>query len=195
MYDHSLLSKKAQKAEFWNEYAQTMPREKLDGLHIQRLKNLLEYAYEYNPFYKELYDRHGVNVYEIKTLEDFKDKVPLTDKPMMQSSQKNGNLYGDNLTTDSSFLAVHYATSGTTGKPLNEAWDEYAMWRGGESWCPAFWSAGIRPEDSFYFAFDFGQFAGFWSAYFGALRFGAQVISGAGVGMNSEKRIENIMDL
>ena len=69
------------------------------------------------------------------------------------------------------------------------------MWRAGESWCPAFWSAGIRPEDSFYFAFDFGQFAGFWSAYFGALRFGAQVISGAGVGMTSEKRIENIMDL
>jgi len=195
MYNHGLISQKAEEAKYWNEYSQTMPREKLDELHIQRIKNLLEYAYENNAFYKQLYDRHEVNIYDIHTLEDFITKIPLTDKPMMQPSQKDGNLYGDNMSTDNSFIAMHYATSGTTGKPLNEAWEDSAMWRIGDSWCPAYWAAGIRPKDSFYFAYDFGQFAGFWSAYFGAIRFGAKIISGAGVGMTTEKRVENIMDL
>lgn len=195
MHGSSLISEKSNKATFWNEYSQTMSREKLDDLHIRRLKELLKYSYENNAFYKELYDRHGVNLDEIKTLDDFKNKIPLTDKPMMQPSQREGHLYGDNIATDNSFIAAHYATSGTTGKPLNEAWEDYAIWRIGDSWCPAYWAAGIRPEDSFYFAYDFGQFAGFWSAYYGAIQFGATIISGAGAGMTTEKRIVNIMDL
>jgi len=195
MFNYSLISEKAKESKYWNEYAQTMPREKLEAIQLKRLKNLLEYAYENNPFYKKLYDHHGVNVYEIQTLEDFKTKIPLTDKPMMQPSQSEDNCYGDNIATDSSFIVAHFMTSGTTGKPLNEATEDYGMWRVGEAWCPAYWGAGIRPEDSFYFAFDFGQFAGFWSAYYGALRFGAKIISGAGAGVTSEKRIQQILDL
>lgn len=195
MFNYSLISEKAGKSKYWNEYAQTMPREKLEAIQLKRLKNLLEYAYENNPFYKELYDRYGVNVYEIQTLEDFKTKIPLTDKPMMQPSQSEDNCYGDNLSTDSSFIVAHFQTSGTTGKPMNEALEDCTIWRLGESWCPAYWGAGIRPDDSFYFAFDFGSFAGFWSAYYGVLRFGGKVISGSGAGMTSEKRIQQILDL
>jgi phenylacetate-CoA ligase len=40
---------------------------------------------------------------------------------------------------------------------------------------------GIRPTDSFYFAFGWGNFAGFWSAYWGARRLGCRVISGGGL--------------
>jgi len=195
MFNYSLVSDKAEKSNYWNEYAQTMSREELDELHLKRLKNLLVYAYENNSFYKELYDRYRVNVYEIETLQDFKNKIPLTDKPMIQPSQSEDNLYGDNIATNNSFIAAHYATSGTTGKPMNEAWEDYAIWRVGESWCPAFWSVGIRPGDSFYFAYDFGQFAGFWSAYYGVIRFGGKTISGAGTGVTSEKRIQLILDL
>jgi len=195
LYKGKLLSAKGYQARYWNEYSQTMPREKLNELHLKRIKNVLRYAYETNKFYRELYDRHKVNIDDIKTLDDFKYKVPLTDKPMIQPSQTPDNLYGDNLSVDESFIAQHFATSGTTGKPLYEAWEDYVIWRVGHSWCPAYWSVGIRPEDTFYFAFDFGGFAGFWSAYFGALRFGAKVISGAGVGMTTEKRIQQILEL
>jgi len=189
------LSSKGYEARYWNEYSQTMSQEKLSELHLKRIKNFLRYAYDANKFYRGLFDRQKVNIDDIKTLEDFKYRIPLTDKPMIQESQNPYNLYGDNLSVDVSFIAGHFVTSGTTGKPLHEAWEDYTIWRVGQSWCPAFWSVGIRPEDTFYFAFDFGGFAGFWSAYFGALRFGAKVISGAGVGVTTEKRIHQILEL
>lgn len=195
MHKNKLLSPKSYKSIYWNEYSQTIPREKLNYLHLKRLRNLLQYAYENNKFYRDLYDKHQVNIDDIKTLDDFKYMIPLTDKPMIQASQTSNNLYGDNMAVDNSFIAAHFATSGTTGKPLNEAIEDYSMWRVGQSWCPAYWSAGMRPDDTFFFAFDFGGFAGFWTAYWGALRFGAKIVSGAGVGMTTEKRIQQILDL
>lgn len=195
MYNGNLLPEKAYQAHYWNEYSQTMGREKLNTLHLQRIRNLLKYAYENNIFYQELYDRHGVNIDAIRTLEDFKYKIPLTDKPMVGKSQSADSMYGDNLSVNPSFIGIHFATSGTTGKPLYEAFDDYAMWRVGASWCPAYWSVGIRPEDTFYFAFDFGTFAGFWTAYWGAIVFGSKIISGAGVGVTTEKRIDQILTL
>jgi len=195
MYKNRLLSPKSYESRYWNEYSQTMPREKLNDLHLKRLQNLLKYAYENNKFYLDLYDKHQVNIDDIKTLDDFKYMIPLTDKPMIQASQTSNNLYGNNMAVDNSFILAHFATSGTTGKPLYEAFEEYSIWRVGQSWCPAYWSAGMRPDDTFYFAFDFGGFVGFWTAYWGALRFGAKIISGAGVGITTEKRIQQILDL
>jgi phenylacetate-CoA ligase len=42
------------------------------------------------------------------------------------------------------------------------------------------WALGIRPDDAFYFAFNWGPYAGFWSAYWGARRLGVRVVSGGG---------------
>jgi phenylacetate-CoA ligase len=53
--------------------------------------------------------------------------------------------------------------------------------RYGESWVYGFWGLGIRPTDTFYFAFGWGNFAGFWSAYWGARRLGCRIISGGGL--------------
>jgi phenylacetate-CoA ligase len=52
---------------------------------------------------------------------------------------------------------------------------------------------GIRPRDSFYFAFTWGTFIGFWSAYWGVRRLGATVYSGGGV--NTEMRLKQILEL
>ncbi|MFI4987439.1 MAG: phenylacetate--CoA ligase family protein, partial [Alphaproteobacteria bacterium] len=49
------------------------------------------------------------------------------------------------------------------------------------SWVYGYWALGIRPSDTFYFAFSWGNFAGFWSAYWGARRLGCRVISGGGL--------------
>lgn len=195
MYEGKLVSAKSYKSRYWNEYAETMPREKLNELHLKRIKSIIKYASKTNKFFQELYKKYDVNVDEIQSLDDFITKVPLTDKPMIGGSQTPDSFYGDNMSTDETFVTAHYQTSGTTGKPLLEAWEDYAIWRVGNGWIPGWWSIGIRPDDSFYFAYDFGAFAGFWSAYFGALRFGCKVISGAGVGITTEKRIQQILDL
>src|SRR3990172_10143453 len=79
------------------------------------------------------------------------------------------------------FIVHHCETSGPTGKPLAIPYSMVDTVRYGESWVYCFWALGIRPEDTFYFAFGWGNFAGFWSAYWGVRRLGARVISGGGL--------------
>src|SRR5204863_8088726 len=54
-------------------------------------------------------------------------------------------------------------------------------------------AAGVTAEDRVFFAFSFGPFIGFWSAFGGAERLGAMCISGGA--MTSEQRVRNMLDL
>jgi phenylacetate-CoA ligase len=54
-------------------------------------------------------------------------------------------------------------------------------------------AAGVTAADRVFFAFSFGPFVGFWSAFGGAQRLGAMSISGGA--MTSEQRVRSIVDL
>ena len=175
------LSPDAAASPFWNRLTETMPRARLDALHLQRIQALLHYAYERTPFYRQKFDRIGLKPSDIRSLDDFRRKVPLTDKSEFIQLQQQRPPYGDTLALPMDFVAHHCETSGTTGIPLAIPYSTYDSVRYGESWVYGFWGLGIRPTDSFYFAFGWGNFAGFWSAYWGARRLGCRVISGGGL--------------
>src|SRR4029079_3574313 len=78
--------------------------------------------------------------------------------------------FGTNLTYPIERYARLHQTSGTTGQPLRlldtaESWD---WWR--ECWQWVYRAAGVTAEDRIFFAFSFGPFIGFWSAFAGAER-------------------------
>ncbi len=187
----SQLTAKAAESPYWNELTETMPRERLDALHLEKIKMLLHYAYEYSPFYRRLFDEARLKPGDIRSLEDFKRKVPLTDKQDFVHLQKDAPPYGPTLAVDEEMVVHHCETSGTTGVPLAIPYTMYDTERFGESWTYGFWAQGIRPRDSFYFAFNWGNFAGFWSCYWGVRRMGCRVISGGGA--DSKGHIDNIM--
>jgi phenylacetate-CoA ligase len=175
------MSPQSQGSPFWNRLTETMPRAKLDALHLQRLQSLTHYAYEHSPFYRQKFDKIGLKPADIQSLDDFKRKVPLTDKSEFIHLQQQRPPYGDTLALPQDFIAHHCETSGTTGVPLAIPYSMYDSVRYGESWVYGFWALGIRPTDTLYFAFGWGNFAGFWSAYWGARRLGCRVISGGGL--------------
>jgi phenylacetate-CoA ligase len=187
----SVLGKRARESKFWNEYTETLPRDQLDALHLQRLQTMVEYAYERSPFYRKKFDACGLKPSDIQSLEDFKRKVPVTDKSEFIEMQLEAPPYGPTLALPEEFVAHHCETSGTTGKPLAIPYSMYDTVRYGESWVYGFWGLGIRPSDTFYFAFGWGNFAGFWSAYWGARRLGCRVISGGG--LDTKGHIQAIM--
>jgi phenylacetate-CoA ligase len=84
-------------------------------------------------------------------------------------------------------------TSGTTGRPL--AWldtpeDWEAMLR---CWRTVFAKAGVeRGRDRVFFAFGFGPFLGFWTAFESALSVGLMAIPGGGVSSNA--RLQTMAD-
>ncbi|MBI2304602.1 MAG: AMP-binding protein [Chloroflexi bacterium] len=174
------LNPKAAESSFWNQYYETLPREKLNALHLVRLKKVLRHAYDHSPFYRRKLDEAGVRPEDIRSLDDFKRKVPLTDKSEFLPFQDEHPHYGVTGALPEEYLAMHYETSGTTGSPLRVPFTLYDFERFGESWVYGFWGLGMRPQDSFYFAFQFGLFVGFWSASQGVRRLGAKLYHGGG---------------
>jgi phenylacetate-CoA ligase len=100
--------------------------------------------------------------------------------------------FGTNLTYPLERYTRFCQTSGTSGQPLrwldtNESWS----WMLG-NWDRVFQAAGVTARDHIFFAFSFGPFLGFWTAFEAATRMGALAIPGGG--MRSSVRLRTILE-
>ena len=103
----SVLGKKARESRFWNEYTETLPRDELDALHLARLRGMVDYAYHRSPFYRGKFDACGLKPDDIKSLEDFMRKVPVTDKSEFIELQLEAPPYGPTLALPEELVAHH----------------------------------------------------------------------------------------
>lgn len=87
------------------------PKNRIKQFQEMELQHLLGYLRQFSPFYKEWFDKHGVEVSSIRTLEDLV-KIPAVGKEDLQ--QRNW----DFLCVDKSKIAEYTTTSGTLGKPV-----------------------------------------------------------------------------
>jgi len=170
-----LYSRAAQESPYWNEYLETMPRRELDAMHLRRLKGLIHHAYHNVPMYRDIYDKAGVKPEDIRTLDDYVKKLPSIDKSDVSLYQKQGKA---TVAGSEEHVTFMYQTSGTSGNILLEPGHYPDLVN---KWTYQWWAHGIRPNDTYYFAFPFGTFMAFWSAYIDALLMGGQTITGGGV--------------
>ncbi len=141
----------------------------------------------HNAFYRE-------RLHDVRGWDDF-ERLPFTAKSDLIADQAALPPFGSNLTYPLDRYVRLHQTSGSSGaRPLR--WlDTPESW---EWWC-RIWSehvygaAGVTERDRVFLAFSFGPFIGFWSAFAGAERLGALVISGGA--MTTEQRARTILDL
>ena len=88
---------------------ETMPREELDALQLERLQKLVAYVYERIPFYRESFDEAGVKPEDIKSLDDLR-KFPFTVKQDLRDAYPFGM-----FAVPRSEVACIHRSSGTTG--------------------------------------------------------------------------------
>jgi len=186
----NLYKPEVEAQKFWNPYTQTMPRAELDQLHLRKLQTAIEYAYARSPMYRKLLDRHKVKPEQIRTMDDFVKRLPFIDKKEILDAQAVSPPFGDALAIHEDFFHQRFATSGSTGAPLHIPLTYHSAELWGESWVYLYWAAGLRARDTFYFPFNWGIFAAFWSAYMGVRRLGATVVSGGG--LDSKARLRQI---
>lgn len=108
-------------------------------------------------------------------------RVPFTTKAELVADFAAHPPYGSNLTFPRAAYTRLCQTSGTTGSPLAildtpESWD----WMLG-NWQRIYRESGIVPGDTIYFAFSFGPFLGFWTAFEAAVKYGALCVPGGGL--------------
>jgi len=186
----NLYKPEVEAQRFWNPYTQAMPRADLDRLHLKKLQTVIAYAYARSPMYRNLLDRNHVRPEQIRTMDDFVKRLPFIDKKEILDAQAVNPPFGQALATSEDFFHQRFATSGSTGAPLHIPLTYHSAELWGESWVYVYWAAGLRARHSFYFPFNWGIFAAFWSAYMGVRRLGATVISGGG--LDSKARLRQI---
>lgn len=70
---------------YFEPQVETMPREELRARQEKQLLELVEYAYANSAFYRELWDEHGTHPRDIRSLEDFRARIPFITKDMIRA--------------------------------------------------------------------------------------------------------------
>jgi len=156
-------------------------------LQLKKLRAGLAEVLKANAFWRDrLHDVRGWGDFEL---------LPLTTKAHLLADQAAHPPFGTNLTYPRErFLRVHQ-TSGSSGNQPLRWLDTAESWE----WWLQIWTdhvyraAGVRAGDRVFFAFSFGPFIGFWSAFGGAERLGALSISGGA--MTSEQRLRTMLEM
>ncbi|MFM8859253.1 MAG: phenylacetate--CoA ligase family protein, partial [Methylocystis sp.] len=122
----------------------------------------------------------------------FSNYITLTSKHEIALNQLLYPPYGTNLTYPLEAYNSLHQTSGTTTNLLRwldtpESWN-YML----NNWTRIYSAAKLINEDRLYFAFSFGPFLGFWTAFEAASRLGYMSISGGG--KNTQSRIMDIIN-
>ncbi len=147
---------------------------------LDRLRALLATIGSANPFHAPRLGLAGVDE-RIASLEEFSARHPFTTKADLVADQTANPPYGTNFTYPRERYTHFCQTSGTTAQPLvildtAESWD----WMLG-NWARIYRAGGLSAGDRIYFAFSFGPFLGFWTAFEAAARCGFLCIPGGGL--------------
>jgi phenylacetate-CoA ligase len=128
----------------------------------------------------------------ISSLKEFTQRMLFTRKQEVIADQQSHPPYGTNLTFSLECYRRFSQTSGTMGRPMYwldtvESWDWML-----DNWTRVYGAASVTPQDHIFFAFSFGPFLGFWTAFECAARLGCLCIPGGG--MSSASRLRTILD-
>jgi phenylacetate-CoA ligase len=148
----------------------------------------LPLLYNGNRFYSDKLKSAAASVEPV----DFFD-MPFTWKRELVADQEQAPPFGSNLTFARDLYTRVSHTSGTSGTPLywldtEESWSWMLR-----NWLRVYNAAGVTATDSVFFAFSFGPFLGFWTAFEAATRLGALAIPSGG--LTSLARLQKLIDL
>ena len=149
---------------------ETMSREDLEALQLERLQALVKRVYQKIPFYKESFDKAGINPEDIKSLADL-TKLPFTVKQDMRDAYP----FGLFAVPRKDVVRVH-CSSGTTGTATVVGYTQKDLENWGDCFARALYGAGCRPDSTLQIAYGYGLFTGGLGAHNGGERAGCTVL-------------------
>lgn len=149
---------------------ETMSREDLEALQLERLQALVKRVYRKIPFYKESFDKAGINPEDIKSLADL-TKLPFTVKQDMRDAYP----FGLFAVPRKDVVRVH-CSSGTTGTATVVGYTQKDLENWGDCFARALYGAGCGPDSTLQIAYGYGLFTGGLGAHNGGERAGCTVL-------------------
>jgi len=167
------------------------PADEIAARQLGRLHRLLAEVVPANGFWADRLGNAGAAFRRAPGWDLFRS-FPLTGKVHLVADQQAHPPLGRIATHPRDAYVAFHQTSGTHGRPMvvldtAESWSWWAR-----CWQAVYRAAGVTAADRILFAFGFGPFIGFWSAFSGAREMGALSIPSGG--MDGKQRLRLIAD-
>lgn len=170
---------------YWEEAIETMPREELEALQLERLKKSVAKA-SASVFYSDRFREIGLDPDAITSLEDIR-KVPFTTKDDLREHWPYGF-----LAVPKDDLVRMHSSSGTTGRATVIFHTQHDIDEWTNIVARSMYMTGMRRSDVFQNMMTYGLFTGGLGFHYGAEKVGALIIP-AGSG-NSKRQIQLMQD-
>ena len=154
----------------WDAPHETIDRERLQDLQLERLQGAVARLYERVPHYRERLTALGVEPGDVRALDDLRH-LPFTTKTDFRERYPYG-LFASPLTE---VVEVH-SSSGTTGRPVVAGFTRRDLETWAELVCRVVVMAGVQEEDVAQVSFGYGMFTGGFGLHYGLQRAGATVL-------------------
>jgi phenylacetate-CoA ligase len=181
-----------EEAIYWKKDMETLPREALEKLQLDRFRKQMQYVYDRSPFYRQKYDKAGVTPADIQTLKDVR-RVPFTVKEELRESQVRKPPWGDFPCISPHDGVRVFQTTGTTGVPvraiLNKRdWTVHFY----EQFMHFMYGYGIRQDDILFVPFGYGLYIAWWGFQAALEQAGVMIVPGGA--QSSQDRVRNVFE-
>ena len=179
----------------WFPVRETMDPEARDAAILERIRQVMAYAWERAPFYRRKWSEAGLQPGDVRSLEDF-ERVPVVTKAELRDAQARAEPFGDYLCVEPAEVFHVHGTSGTTGRPTafgicRADWEAIA-----NAQARVMWGMGIRPSDTVFIGSFFSLYLGSWGTLIGGERLGARMFPfGAGVPGQSQRAVDWMLQM
>jgi len=165
---------------------ESMPREALSELQLERLRSLLARVYVNVPLYRRKFDEAGFRPEQLESLDDLR-RVPFTVKDDLRSAYP----FGMFAVPHQDIVRVH-SSSGTTGQITVVGYTKGDIERWSELMARTFACGGATADDIVQISYGYGLFTGGLGAHYGSERLGAMTIPVSGG--NTSRQVQILKD-
>ena len=145
--------------KYYDPEIECMSRDQLEKMQLERLQEMVKYAYENTVYYKRSFDVAGVRPQDITCLKDI-EKFPFIDKKTERETQHVGSFFGEMCSVPEEDVVFMATSSGSTGVPTVSPFtqEDFDLWQSTEA--RLFWQAGMRPNDRYVHGLNFALYVG-----------------------------------
>lgn len=170
----------------WNSEAESMPREKLEALQLERLRKVVDAVSRQVPFYKRSVGDAGISGASLRSLDDIA-ALPFTVKDDLRVNYP----FGFFAVPQQDIVRIH-ASSGTTGHPTVVGYTRRDIATWAEVMARTLTAAGATADETVHNAYGYGLFTGGLGIHYGAELIGAAVVPMSGG--NTKRQIRLMID-
>ncbi|MDR1992047.1 MAG: phenylacetate--CoA ligase [Nitrososphaerota archaeon] len=171
---------------YWNKTIETMNREQIQALQLEKLRATVQNVYTHVPYYRKKMQEKGIVPEDIKTLDNLSN-LPITTKQDLRNTYP----FGMFAVPMEDIIRIH-ASSGTTGKQTVVGYTRRDLDIWAECMARCLVMEDANTSSRVQIAYGYGLFTGGLGAHYGVEKLGATVIPASSG--NTQRQITMLID-